>query len=364
MLLQIKLIYILFYLFYYDFIIFNFYKPYNNAKLKEIQYYLDKFSILEKKPLNIQDNSIIQEKKNILEMFSKALKKNITVINSIFINIACRFGNCLLILNKLLFYCEIVSCNSIILNKEFFWFIKNNITIEKSNITISADEYNNYINSSALIYDSWDIYFNCFMIKPEIRINYLRNEILLNLPKIIIDYEDLYIHIRGGDVFDVTPHYAYAQPPLCFYKNILKKFNYRKAFIISEDTRNPIIKKLINKNPDIILFTNNPIEKDISILVNAYKIVNSMSSLVNSIIPLNYNLRFLWEYNIYQMTEKIYHYHYDLFKYPNNNFTLFKMDSSQNYKNKMSVWKNRRNQVKLMLKEKCINEFLVIKKEN
>ena len=364
MFLKIKLIYILLYLFYYDFKILNISISEDNIKLKEIQYYLNTFSFLVKRPLNMKDNLIIKEKKNILQMFSNISKKNISVINTIFVNKTCRFGNCLIFLNKFIFYCEIIGCKSIILNKKYFWFIKNNITIKNSNITISVDEYNNYDNFSSLIYDSWDIFFYSFLIKPEIRIHFLRNEILLNLPKIVINYEDLYIHIRGSDIFAVTPHYPYAQPPLCFYKNILKKFKYRNVYIISEDKKNPVIIKLINKFPNLILYINNSIEKDISILVNAYKIVNSMSSFINSIIQLNYNLRFLWEYNIYQITEKIYQYHHDLFKYPHNNFTIFKMDSSQNYKNKMNNWKNKRNQIKLMIKEKCINEFLIIKNEN
>ena len=355
MLLKIKLIFILFFLFHYDF---------KKLKYNEIQYYLNTFSFLEEKSINMNDTLILKEKTNILEMFSKISHKNITSINTIFSDIPCRFGNCIIILNKLLFYCEIIGCKSIILNKNIFWFIKNNVTIEKSNITISVDENKNYYNSSSLICDTWDIYFYYYLIKPEIRINYLRNEILLNLPQITMDYEDLYIHIRGGDVFSLIPHINYVQPPLCFYKNILKQFKYRKAYIISEDNNNPIILKLIKKNPDLILYINNSIEKDISILINAYKIVKSMSSFINTIIQLNYNLKILWEYNIYHMNEKIFHYHHDLYKYPHNNFTLFKMESSNNYKNKMYEWKNKRNQIKLMLKEKCINEFLIIKNEN
>ena len=118
-----------------------------------------------------------------------------------------------------MFYCEIIKCKNIILNKDYFWFIKNNITISDYNITISVDDYKNYNNSIALIYDSWDLFFSFFKIKPEIRIHYLRNEIILNLPKILTHEKDLFIHIRSGDIFFSIIHSPYAQPPLCFYNN-------------------------------------------------------------------------------------------------------------------------------------------------
>ena len=295
--LKIKLILILLYLINYTFKKLNSFLSNKIIKFNEIQFYLNEISLLDKKPLNMNDSLILKEKNNILEIFSNNSHKKVSSINTIFFNVTCRFGNCLLFLNKFLFYCEIIGCKSIILNRKTFWFIKNNITIDKSNITISVDDdINFYNNSSTFIYNTGEMFFYYFLIKPEIRINYLRNEILLNLPKITIDYENLYIHIRGGDTFSLMPLTFYGQPPFCFYTNILKQFKYKKTYIISEDTKNPIIIQLIRKYPDIILYTNNSIEKDISILVNAYNIVNSMSSFINTIIQLNYNLRFLWEY--------------------------------------------------------------------
>ena len=129
---------------------------------------------------------------------------------------------------------------------------------------------------------------------------------------------------------------------------------------ISNDNNNPIINKLLSKYPKII-FQKNDISKDISSLINAYNLVASISSFLNSIIQLNYNLIFLWDYNIYQMTEKLLQYHYDLYKFPNSNFSIYRMESHSSYKNIMYIWKNNRKQVKLMLKEKCDNYFSIIK---
>ena len=333
----------------------------NNIKLDELNYYLNNFDLLVKKPSRITDNILLEEKKSIINLLSN--NRNLTVLNTIFLNKECNFGNCIVFLNKLIFYCEIIKCKNIILNKDFYWFIKNNITISDYNITISVDDYKNYNNSIALIYDSWDLFFSFFKIKPEIRIHYLRNEILLNLPKIVTHEKDLFIHIRSGDIFYSIIHSPYAQPPLCFYNDILTNFKFRSIYLISQDSRNPLIKKLLKLFP-IISYSQKSIKEDISLLINAYNIVNSVSSFVNSIIQLNYNLQYLWEYNIYHMHEKIYAYNHEFNKYPHNNYTIFRMEPSFCYINKMHHWKNRKSQIALMLKEKCINEFVVFKSKN
>ena len=328
---------------------------------EEIYYYVNKFSLLKEKPNYSSTNLFIKEKNDILMAFSKYFNKTLLFINTIILNTICNFGNCLILLNKLLFYCEIIGCKNIVLNKDFYWFIKNNITIKELNLSISVNEYKNYNKNSSLIYDSFDLLYFSFNFKPEIRITYLRDEILCNIPHIDINENDLYIHIRSGNVFNHSTHINYPQPPLCFYRNILNYFKFRQIYIIAKDTRNPIINKLLKEYP-IIIFLQDTLEKHISLLINAYNIVNSISSFVNSIIQLNYNLQFLWEFNIYHMSEKIFHYHHELFKYLNNNFTTFKMEPSSNYINRMFEWKYQRSQLVLMIKEKCINDFTIIKK--
>ena len=66
----------------------------------------------------------------------------------------------------------------------------------------------------------------------------------------------------------------------------------------------------------------NRLKEDISYLINAYNIVASISSFLNSIIQLNYNLKTLFEINIYKLSEKILYNHYDLFQFPHNNFII------------------------------------------
>ena len=93
--------------------------------------------------------------------------------------------------------------------------------------------------------------------------------------------------------------------------------------------------------------------------MNSYNLVGSISSFLNIIILLNYNLENLWEYNIYQVTQRLRQIRLDLFQFPNN-FTIYRMEASINYKNKMYNWKNSKSQRKLMMKEKCINSFMIL----
>ena len=74
---------------------------------------------------------------------------------------------------------------------------------------------------------------NPYFIKQKIRINLLKDEILGNLPKVKAHPNDLYIHIRSGDIFSNSINPSYSQPPFCFYQEILYQFKFRKICIIS-----------------------------------------------------------------------------------------------------------------------------------
>ena len=280
---------------------------------------------------------IIQEKKKILSLFSKELNKNLTFINTLFYFLNINFGNFLCSLNKLIFFCEILGCKKIFLDKDIFWLIKNKIKIK--NITLDIFDKKKYKNSTGIYYNSYNLYYSFFNIKPEIRINFLRLEIINNLPKIKSNEKFLFIHIRSGDIFIDVLSEKYSQPPLCFYQKIINNYNFEKIYIISSDNLNPVINKLINLYPNII-FTRNSIKKDISFLINAYNIVASISSFLISIISLNYNLKYIWDYNIYKLGEKYYHFHYDIYKFPHNNFKVLRMNPSSKYREIMFKWKN------------------------
>lgn len=349
---------------------FVFSKPQKQHLDKEKEYlinYLGRFVNLKEKPLNSNDSLMLEEKENILKYISTTINKNISSIKSIIYKTGANFGNILLCLNKLIFFCEIIGCTEITLQNKAFWFIKNSIYLKDYNITINSieDSQPNYpentgvLNSDTIYYDSFDVFFYFYKIKPKIMIHLLREEIVNNLPKVNISQKDLYIHIRSGDIFVNVLNKPYAQPPLCFYISILKKFNFDKVYLISEDRFNPTIDKLIGKFRNIIYSKNN-LKYDLSCLMNSFNLVASISSFLNTIIILNSNLKYLYEYNIYQMKQKLIQYHYDLFEFPKS-FTIYRMEATKNYKTKMYIWKNNKMQRKLMIKEKCVNYFTIVR---
>ena len=173
-----------------------------------------------------------------------------------------------------------------------------------------------------------------------------------------INLDEVYIYIRGGDVFrhlNRSSNILYIQPPLCFYKSILNQFNFRKFAIISEDKANPIMEILLKEYP-YIKYNKNNIKLDISYLVNSYNIVSAASSFVVSIIKLNKNLKFLWEYDFYILLQRYLHLHHSVYSF-SFSYTIYKMNSSKNYKKLMFPFHNSEKQRNLMIEEKCDNYF-------
>jgi hypothetical protein len=169
------------------------------------------------------------------------------------------------------------------------------------------------------------------------------------------------MYIRSGDIFSIIKRaiYSYAQPPLCFYENILNKFKFRLIHIISENNLNPVIPILLGKY-SFIKFKKNNIKYDIAYLANSYNIVSGKSSFLISIIKLNDNLKFVWEYDLYKLSERYYHLHPSVYSF-SFNYTIYKMDTSSEYKKFMYPWLNSRKQRKIMIKEKCKKYFTIIK---
>ena len=296
---------------------------------------------------------------NELQKNPKKLKVNSSLEDKIvYVDKSFHFGNSLVLLNNLIYYCEILNIKSIYLNSNYKWPISQNISYGKMNISIISTKIINLNDDNIIIFDRKLIYFQK-VFKPEIRINILKSEIKRNLPEIKINENDLYIHIRGGDIFayKAKGNINYAQPPLCFYIKVISKFKFKNIFILSVDKSNPIIKLLISEFPQIFL-THNPIENDISLLLNAFNLIGSMSSFLTTIIILNENLRNFFEYDNYSLSQKYLHLHHDIYKYKIN-YSIYKIKPSTKYLKEMFPWKNTKEQRKLMINEKC-NDFIKI----
>ena len=302
-------------------------------------------------------------KNKFLNMFSQIKKKPINKIDTFFVGYSIPFGNSLITMNNLIFTCEIIGCNKIVLRDNRVkrpWLIKNPIFIKKLNLTVTLGHHGHCDDDNVLCVSiaTWDPFSPTF-VKPQVRIQYIRDELIRNLPNVKTDPDDLYIHLRGGDVFNNKPSTTYAQPPLCFYEKILDNNKFKNIYILSMDRKNVVLDALMNKYKNII-FNEKRYEYDISLLINAYNIVTSVSSFVISTIKLNNNLKDLWEYDINRLSEKFFFLHHHLYKF-DIKYKIHTMKSSDEYAQKMYIWRNTEAQVKLMLEDKCTYDFVLTK---
>ena len=303
----------------------------------------------ENSPLNIELKS------RLIQKLSQKFTKNITLVKNVFVNQICFFGNRMVALNNIIYYSEILGIKNIYLNSEYDWYIKNDIITDKIKVSVKPSSDINCNSEDTICGHIFFDFFFPVLILPEIRFTILKDEIKRNLPKVEIKKNDLYIYIRSGDSFTKDGP-GYTPAPYCFYKRILETAKYNDVYIISIDNLNPIIGKLMEEYPKII-HNLNPVEIDISILSNAYNLVNQVSSFVVTCITLNDNLINLWDYDTYKLSEKIYHLHYDIYKV-NRIFNLYRMKPDEEYfYQKMFTWTRSEEQKKLLFDEKCKYDF-------
>ena len=285
----------------------------------------------------------ISTKDLILKMISNSIGRTIKSFKSIFCSLKMPFGNQILTLNNIICACEILKCKKIILDKRYFWYIKNKIVLKNLKINIIVDNISNYLNSSTIK----DKTINFIFLGGKYRMILLKNEIIKNLPKIKTNPKDMYIYIRSGYLGAIY-HKLYFQPPLCYYKKIIDNKIYNKIFIIAKDKTNKIIDILLSFYPNLI-FNENSIELDIAFLANAYNVVGTVSTFLYAALRLNDNLKHFWQYG-----RNTYYY------LNNNKTTYYLMDFSKEYIKNIYEWKYNSSQIKLMIKDKCPNNFRVI----
>jgi hypothetical protein len=319
-------------------------------------------SFIEENKNNFFSNSsvlpIILEKKKLFVFLSKCLGKNITKVKYIFFGPSLRFGNMIKFLEKAIYYCHIIDCKKIFLDKKKIWFIRKNLKIKKYKMSIEIKNEKDIITYDTIIIDKTDNFFNYNKYtKYEYNLDIFKNEIIANLPKLKINKNDLYIYIRSGDIF-IKPHRFYSQPPLCFYKKILDNYDFNKIYLITENMNNPVINQILNYFPNII-YNKNKIQMDISLLVHAYNIVGANSSFLSNILRININLLFLWMFQ-FLIRKNIKKTKFNINKfYSLNKIKIFYMYSSKRYYEEMKIWNNTKSQRDLMLNENCTSDFFI-----
>ena len=299
-------------------------------------------------------------KSKIISNFFIFMKiQKITEFDVFYIKDNNNFGNTLIAINNAIFYCEIIGCNKIILkdhNTYRKWLITNPIYIKKINITIMIGTAN-CKDSNVLCLEGGPFYPK--FVKPQIKIQYIKEELLRNLPIVKTESNDLYIHLRGGDAFKEHPVPDYPQPPLCFYEKIIDNNKFNNIYIVSMDKKNIIVDALLNKYKQII-FQTHDYKYDLSLLIHAYNIALSVSSFAVSAIKFNDNLKDLWEYDLIRLSEKFLFLHHHLYKF-DIKYKIHTMKPSDIYINKIFNWRKSKSQLKLMIEDKCIYDFVITK---
>ena len=260
-----------------------------------------------------------------------------------------KIGNALLMLNNLINICEQIKCKNIVTPEGLQDIIKKPIFYDKYNITIFPNNYNEKLQIDINLSTNSLFYFHYKERINYMRLGIIREELFRNIPKINISSNDLYIHIRSGDIFinDINPKYP--QPPLCFYQKIINENKFANIFILSNGNENPVIRELLKLYPKIT-FIEDSVINDISKIVNAYNLVLSRSTFVSTLITFNTNVERIYIYEI----------SYNIFK--TNNYTkIYKMLSSPNYKKIMKGrWQNTKEQLNLMIVENCTDNPFIL----
>ena len=242
-------------------------------------------------------------------------------------------------------------------------YINSTIYYNKSKISIEPNQSFNSKDNNTVILNILFFFYNGFKYLRNIsRMRIFRKQLLNNLPKISTHPNDLYIYIRGGDIFHKPAPksgFNYFQPPLCFYVKILNEFKFRKVFIISQDTLNYVIPNLLHKYSYVKKKRNN-IKIDISYLIHSFNLVAARSTFFLTSIKFNDKLKFLWEYDCSNLYQKYLHLHYSIYNSPYF-YTIYKMNSSGNYTKLMFPWINSPSQKQLMIIEKCTKNFDIIR---
>jgi hypothetical protein len=89
--------------------------------------------------------------------------------------------------------------------------------------------------------------------------------------------QDLFVHIRGGDVFGPSPHNLYVQPPLAYYLAIFSKHVNLRVHLICEDIRNPVVGALEKRGYPVYLL---PLKQTIAVFLHAAHIVAGFGTFV------------------------------------------------------------------------------------
>ena len=202
-----------------------------------------------------------------------------------------RFGNNIIQIINCLYFSTINNISNIKFPKHDF--------LTNTEIIINENINNDNLNNKN-VYDTF-YYLDKLNLDSPSPVNMKKLAIKYILPilnkGIYIDGEqntknDLYIHIRGGDIFTSNPHPKYVQPPLYYYYKIINDIDYNNINIIYEDNRNPCVNYLMNNKE--YNFYSGKLSEDIKLLLSASSLVIGCGTFGFAMYLLNPSLKKLF----------------------------------------------------------------------
>lgn len=269
---------------------------------------------------------------------------NGTLKHPIYIRKFGRLGNNIVQLSSAIYLSEVMNLTTIFIPNNFC-FIKNNITTSKG-IRIVPVRHTPK--------ESVPLYHSLYMLTrggywPENRAYEFGNETVKSIPSVNVSKDALYIHVRSGDIFSERPNRYYGQPPLCYYESIIKKWNFKDIYILTEDTKNPVTNILVNKYNATLIITN--VMETIGYILSAKNLAMSAGTFVPSLLNLVPD----------DPDKKIFKCGrgfgvvVDIWK------KFYFTDVSPKYsKNVLMSWSNSKKQKEMMLDEKCGDMWNVV----
>lgn len=263
--------------------------------------------------------------------FVESNKKEINLI----INITLPIGNMIIAIKNAIHIALFYNYNHVILHKHPF-FNETKIIINENENKISKNIYDqyNFFNKERIK----DIGMSLFDKNKRKTLEIIRKIFKLkNIKK--YNSNEICIHIRGRDLFISNPHPGYVTPPLDYYVKILNNKKYKNIYLVSEDKKNPTVNELLKLYPNI-KFKIQSLEEDIKLILGHENVVFSFGTFLKSLLLLSKNIKIVHKPS-YQSFFSEYIPEVKIINYDLND-----------YKKKMSPWKNTEKQKKLMLSYK------------
>jgi hypothetical protein len=112
-----------------------------------------------------------------------------------------------------------------------------------------------------------------------------RSEFHRRLGDVYIPPNALYLHFRGGDIFQVRPSSYYAQPPCRFYAEATKlHVNISRIILVAQDKTNVCVGELLQLGGDLYL---NDLFETVRVLIHAEGFVLSRSTFALAAVFLS-----------------------------------------------------------------------------